>query len=192
MPKISAPTVAEHRARQRAAILAAAADLLATGGVAAVTPAAVGAATGLARSSVYQYFGSAAALVAAVVEDVFPKADASLRRALARATTPAERVEAYFRETLRMAAEGGHRTASALAGADLPAPYRARVAELHRERTKPFTDALRELGVPEPELTARLLGGMLDSAVRAIDAGARPGTVTRRTLALLRTALHLP
>ena len=60
MPKISAPTVAEHRVRQRDALLHAATELLVDGGVSAVTPAAVGAAAGLARPSVYQYFSSGA------------------------------------------------------------------------------------------------------------------------------------
>jgi AcrR family transcriptional regulator len=192
VPKISAPTVAEHRARQRAAILAAATELLTTQGAAAVTPAAVGAATGMARSSVYQYFGSAAELVAAVVEDAFPRADAALRAALEQAATPAERVEAYFRENLRLAAEGGHRAAMALAGTDLPPPCRQRIAQLHRERARPLAEALHDLGDPEPELTARLLGGVLDAAVRAMDAGSPPHAVAQRTLALVRAALSLP
>lgn len=51
MPKISAPTVAEHRVRQRGALLRAAIELLVDGGVSAVTPAAVSAAAGLARPS---------------------------------------------------------------------------------------------------------------------------------------------
>ena len=44
MPKISAPPVAQHRVRQRDALLRAATELLVNGGVSAVTPAAVGAA----------------------------------------------------------------------------------------------------------------------------------------------------
>ena len=61
MPRIDAPTVAEHHAQRRAALLAAAEELLAEQGVEAVTPAAVGARAGLARSSVYQYFSSSPA-----------------------------------------------------------------------------------------------------------------------------------
>ena len=88
MPRIDAPTVAEHHARRRAALVAAGADLLASGGVEAVTLGAVGSATGLARSSVYQYFDSAPALLAAVVEEVFPRSTAKLRAAVERAATP--------------------------------------------------------------------------------------------------------
>ena len=49
MPRITAPTLAEHQARQRDALVEAAVAILATEGVAAATPAAVGARAGLAR-----------------------------------------------------------------------------------------------------------------------------------------------
>src|SRR5450631_3357698 len=106
MPKISAPTVAQHRVRQRGALLRAATELLVNGGVSAVTPAAVGAAAGLSRPSVYQYFSSGADILAAVVEEAFPPANESLRLALDSAVGPAEKLDTYVRETLRLAAEG--------------------------------------------------------------------------------------
>ena len=56
MPRIDAPTVAEHHVMRRDAIIAAARDLLGTAGASAVTPAAVAGRSGLARTSVYQYF----------------------------------------------------------------------------------------------------------------------------------------
>src|SRR5665811_1213333 len=95
MPKISAPTVAEHRSRQRKALLHAATKLLVDGGVNAVTPAAVGAAAGLARPSVYQYFSSGADILAAVIEDAFPRANEELRVALESANGPAEQPVSY-------------------------------------------------------------------------------------------------
>lgn len=188
MPRISAPTVVEHRARQREALLTAATKLLVTGGVSAVTPGAVGAAAGLARPSVYQYFSSSADILAAVIEDAFPRANSSLRAALAGATDPAQRIDAYVRETLRLAHEGAHRPAAALAATPLPAECRARLVELHREQAAPLLGALRELGVPEPELTAQLLGGTLQAAMGAIEEGAALDAVTQRTLTLVRAA----
>ncbi len=82
MPKINAPTVAEHRDQRRAALVHAGRDILASQGADAVTPAAVGAAAGIARSSVYQYFDSSVALLAAIVEESFPNATATLRDAV--------------------------------------------------------------------------------------------------------------
>ena len=190
MPKISAPTVAEHRRRQREALLGAATDLLVHGGVAAVTPAAVGAAAGLARPSVYQYFDSSAGILAAIIEDSFPRSNAQLAVALAGITDPLEVMDAYVRETLRQAAEGAHRPAAALAAAQLPEEVRVRLAELHREQIAPFMNALQALAVPDLMITARLLGGVLESAMAAIESGSELGAVTRTTIALIHAAVH--
>lgn len=189
MPKISAPTVAEHRVRQRSALLEAATELLVSGGVNAVTPAAVGAAAGLARPSVYQYFSSGADILAAVIEDAFPRANARLKLALDSANGPAERLDEYVRVTLRLAAEGAHRPVAALAAAQLPKECLARLDELHHEQAAPFMQALQELEVPELMITAQLLGGALEAAMAAVESGALVDAVTERTLALIRTAV---
>ena len=188
MPKIAAPSVAEHRTRQRDALLRAATELLVTGGVSAVTPTAVGAAAGLSRPGVYQYFSSGADILAAVIEDAFPRANQSLRAALAGVVGPEQRLETYVRETLRLAADGAHRPAAALAAAQLPAECLARLGELHREQAAPFLAALEELEVPEMQLTAGLLTGLIEAAMRAIDTGASLDLVTEHTLALVRFA----
>lgn len=190
MPKISAPTVAEHRVRQRDALLHAAVDLLVAAGVNAVTPAAVGAAAGLARPSVYQYFSSGADILSAVIEDAFPRANEALRLALESADGPAEELDTYVRVSLRLAREGAHRPAAALSAAQLPDECMARLRELHHEQAAPFLRALRELGTPELELTAQLLGGVLEAAMGAVESGASLGAVTERTLTLVRAAVR--
>ncbi len=188
MPKISAPTVVEHRAKQRSALVAAATELLVSGGVSAVTPAAVGAAAGLSRPSVYQYFDSGAAILAAIIEDAFPPANAALAEALAGSDEPRDRIDVYVRESLKLAAAGTHRPAAALRGATLPDSCRARIAELHREQAAPFIAALAALRVPELAITARLLGGTVEAAMDAVEAGADLDAVTARTLALVHAA----
>lgn len=188
MPRISAPTVAEHRVRQRDALLHAATELLVQGGVNAVTPAAVGAAAGLARPSVYQYFSSGADILASVIEDSFPRANEALRVALESANGPAEQLDTYVRVSLRLARDGAHRPAAALAAAQLPDECMARLRELHHEQAAPFLHALEELGTPELELTAQLLGGVLEAAMRAIESGSPLDAVTERTLTLVRAA----
>ncbi|MBW4031204.1 MAG: TetR family transcriptional regulator [Acidobacteria bacterium] len=192
MPKISAPTVAEHRSRQRTALLQAATDILVTDGINAVTPAAVGAAAGLARPSVYQYFSSGAAIIAAIIEDVFPRANQILAESLAVAGTPEERLDAYIRETLRLAAEGYHRPASALAGAALPPECLTRLMELHHEQAAPFIQALSELGIPDLPVTARLLGGIIEVGMTMVESGQPLAVVTERTTALIHGAIKIP
>ncbi|MGY1454309.1 TetR/AcrR family transcriptional regulator [Streptomyces sp. SS8] len=189
MPKINASTVAEHRAHQREALVGAAIDILVSEGAAAVTPAAVGARAGLARSSVYQYFDSSAALLATVTEEAFRRSNEALAGAMAAASGPVERVEAFFRESLRLGAEGAHRPAAALMGAGLPPACQERLMELHLEQVEPFRAAVREIGAPDPELTADLIAGMLHTALAAVERGAPLDAVTDRTLALVRRCL---
>jgi AcrR family transcriptional regulator len=192
MPKISAPTVAEHRVRQRDALLQAAIDLLVSGGVSAATPAAVSAAAGLARPSFYQYFSSGAGILAAVIEDAFPRANAALMDALKSADGPVEELDTYVRVSLRLAHEGAHRPAAALSAAQLPDECRARLRELHQEQAAPFMRALRELRAPDLQLTAQLLGGVLEAAMGAIESGASLAAVTERTLTMVHAAVGVP
>jgi AcrR family transcriptional regulator len=189
VPKISAPTVAEHHAHRRAALINAAIEILVEHGVAGVTPATVGARAGLARSSVYQYFPSTAALLATIVEEAFPRANSVIQAALDTAGTPRERVDAYIRQTLVLASEGVHRPAAALLAADLPAECRARLAELHAQQAAPLFDALSRLGLRDPSMTARLVGGVLQAAMAAIEQGSPVEHTIGEVLAFVKAGL---
>lgn len=61
--------------------------------------------------------------------------------------------------------------------------------ELHLEQVEPFRAAVREIGSPDPALTADLIAGMLHTALAAVDRGTPLDTVTERTLALVRRCL---
>ncbi|WP_030277265.1 TetR/AcrR family transcriptional regulator [Streptomyces sp. NRRL B-24484] len=189
MPKISAATVAEHRAQQRAALIQAAVDVLVEQGAAAVTPAAVGARAGLARSSFYQYFPSAAALLAAIVEEAFTTADTATTQALADIHEPAQRLDAFIRTELHLAAQGAHRPAKALMQADLPPECLARVHELHHRHYAPLQAAITAMTGEASELTGQLVGGTVQAAMTAIEHGADPTRVADRALALLHHGL---
>ena len=164
MPRIEAPTVAEHHQMRRTALLEAAENVLADHGADALTLAAVGNAAGLARSSVYQYFASTGDLMAAVVEDAFPRGTQRLRDAVEAAPTPRAKVDAYVVTALEMATDRTHRSLQALAAADLPADCRSRMSQLHMEQSAPLRDALTALGDPSPEITARLVLGVVRAA----------------------------
>lgn len=189
MPKIDAPTVAEHHRQRRAELLAAATRLLAAGPLDAVTLASVGEAVGLSRSSVYQYFDSTPALLAAVVEDAFPRAAGRLESAMGTAGTPAERIDAYVRVAFDLATDPTHRSLEVLADAPLPAECRARVRELHDEQYAPLRVALVEHGAPDPDLAAGLILGILQSATRAITGGASRDHVLAVTLGMIHQGI---
>ena len=185
MPRISAPTVAEHRERQRAALIDAARQQLLDGGVAAVTPTAVGKRAGLARSSVYEYFASAPELLAELAVGALHDWSTELDAALAHSGTGLERLENYIAITIRMVADGKHALAGALAGAPLPLEKRAELARLHAGLLRPVRQAVDELGLSDPDLRVELVQGVVDAATRRVEAGRDPAVVTRATIGLV-------
>lgn len=146
MPKIEATTVAEHRERRQQQVVSNAARLLTEGGLEAVTPAAVASATGLARSSVYQYFPTAAELVAAAVEEVFTVAVARMTEEVGPTTIdPWQRLERYARAAVKAAADG-HDPARMAALSGLPEACLSRLRELHRQMGAPLRDIATAIG----------------------------------------------
>lgn len=198
MPRIdaAATSVAEHSALRRAAILRASASLLRTGGVAAVTPAAVAGQAGLARSSLYQYYGSTGALVQAAVEEMFAGFAERLDAALAQADSPGTRLDAYVAATLQSTTEG-HGPSASLTEAELPEPCRVRLRELHHAITDPLYGILRDLHAERPgadpqadtRATAELVLGVLLAASGQLERGADLEATTRRTQAFVADAL---
>ena len=190
MPKIDAPTLAEHHARRRAAIVGAAVDLLGTEGVAAVTPAAAAAGAGLARSSVYQYFPSTGALVGAAIEEMFRRIIDGLETAMAGARSPAERVTAYVDASLD-AALAGHLPQVTYHGSELSAEWHGRVHDLHTALVDPLVTALAEAGVADPGEMAGLVGGVVNAAATQVQHGASIPAVRRRVRAFVLGAVGL-
>jgi len=192
MPKIDAPTVAEHRDQRRAALVEAGRRILATDGVAAVTPAAVGAVAGIARSSVYQYFDSSVALLAAIVEETFPEATRTLREAVDAASNPADKVSAYVSASLDLATNPEHRSFDGATTAALPAEFRERVDALHREQYAPLVEALVSAGAADPLLAAAFVGGLITAAVRSVAAGSDVERVRTALLAAVARGVLAP
>ena len=93
VPKIAAPTVAENRELRRDALLAAAATLIQRGG-GTFTVAEVAHEVGLSRSAVYEYYSSAAELIADVLVDELSAWSASLEASTNQATDAQQRVHA--------------------------------------------------------------------------------------------------
>lgn len=87
---------------QRGALLDAARSLLSEGGTEALTFPALAERTGLARSSVYEYFRSRAAVVEELCAVDFPVWAAEIEAAMERADAPEAKVEAYVRSQLAL------------------------------------------------------------------------------------------
>jgi AcrR family transcriptional regulator len=157
---------------QRAALLDAARSLLSEGGTEALTFPALAERTGLARSSVYEYFRSRAAVVEELCEVDFPVWAAEVAAAMAAADGPEAQVEAYVRKQLELVGDRRHRAVVAISSSELDAGAREKIRAAHGGLVTMIVGALGELGHAEPRLAAMLLQGVVDAAVRRIELGA--------------------
>ncbi|MFD3454200.1 TetR/AcrR family transcriptional regulator [Streptomyces sp. NPDC058691] len=164
--------MAEHRSMQRDALLDAARTLLSEGGTEALTFPALAERTGLARSSVYEYFRSRAAVVEELCAVDFPVWAAEVEAAMAAAGSPEGKIEAYVRSQLALVGDRRHRAVVAISAGELDAGARERIRAAHGGLIAMVVDALGTLGHREPRLIAMLLQGVVDAAVRRIELGA--------------------
>lgn len=171
---------------QRAALLDAARSLLSEGGTEALTFPALAERTGLARSSVYEYFRSRAAVVEELCEVDFPVWAAEVAAAMERAGSAEGRVEAYVRRQLALVGDRRHRAVVAISASELDAGAREKIRAAHGGLVAMIVEALAEMGHGQPRLAAMLLQGVVDAAVRRIELGAAedPAVVTDAAVAM--------
>lgn len=164
---------------QRDALLDAARSLLSEGGTEALTFPALAERTGLARSSVYEYFRSRAAVVEELCAVDFPVWAAEVQSAMERADTADATVEAYVRRQLELVGDRRHRAVVAISASELDAGAREKIRAAHGGLIAMIVEALAELGHEQPRLAAMLLQGVVDAAVRRIELGAAedPGVI---------------
>lgn len=192
MPKISAPTVAEHRATQRAALMAAASGLIAEHGVAAVTPRAVCERAGLARSSFYDYFPSKDDLLAAIAIQAFEEWAAELDAVIAAAPPGRARLHAYVEATIRMAADGKHDLGTELQQAELSPKSLDAVMEMHDTLIAPLQHVLLDLGLPEDRALLTLVRGVISAGMQLVAHGATVDDTIGSVTALLDRGANPP
>ncbi|MFB7458888.1 TetR/AcrR family transcriptional regulator [Streptomyces sp. NPDC056188] len=178
--------MAEHRSMQRAALLDAARTLLSEGGTEALTFPALAERTGLARSSVYEYFRSRAAVVEELCEADFPVWAAEVEAAMASVDGPPAKVEAYVRKQLELVGDRRHRAVVAISASELDAGAREKIRAAHGGLVAIIVEALGELGHEQPRLSAMLLQGVVDAAVRRIELGAAedPASIAEAAVAM--------
>ncbi|WP_330242319.1 TetR/AcrR family transcriptional regulator [Streptomyces sp. NBC_00525] len=179
--------MAEHRTMQRGALLDAARSLLSEGGTEALTFPALAERTGLARSSVYEYFRSRAAVVEELCAVDFPVWAAEVESAMERAGTPEEKIEAYVRRQLDLVGDRRHRAVVAISAGELDAGAREKIRAAHGGLIAMIVEALGDLGHQEPRLAAMLLQGSVDAAVRRIELSVaeEPGVIADTVVAMI-------
>jgi AcrR family transcriptional regulator len=190
VPRISASTVVEHHALQRRALLDATRALLAETGE-MPSMGTVARRAGLARTSLYQYFGSADELLAAVVGDVFPEWADRVLQHVASATEPGEQVWKYIEINLELFAGSEQSVAQALTRVVEPRVLQGPMEAFHAQLQIPLRGALVAFGEPEPDAVAEHIDALIVQASRELETAdpTHRRTAKERTLARLRRLL---
>lgn len=170
MPRITAATVAEHRVNQERVLLDTAhAFLEETGDLPSMR--AIAERAGLARSSVYHYFGSREELLNALVRDIFPKWTMRVTTAMAAEEEPSRRILAYAVANVELVHEGAHAVGSALATLSPSEALDEQATRMHRLIQEPLIQTLEELNVQDPEGVSELINALVHASTKSLDAG---------------------
>jgi AcrR family transcriptional regulator len=170
MPRITASTIAEHRAMRRDALVDAAAELMRRQG--SVNMAAVAREIGVSRSAVYEYYASSADLIADVLVDELAAWIDHLEGAVAAHQDPAAQVHAWITAVMTYVADGRHALVRAAGKVPLPPVRRAQVQSMHRGLAAPLIQSLGD--DPSARQRAAYIWGVVETCINAIEAGADP------------------
>ena len=188
MPRIEAPTIAEHVARQEQSILDAAAALFAERGFADTSMADIAAAVGLARSSVYRYHPDKEHILLAWFERETPKVAAAAAEAAGPADDPpGERLARWLAFQVRFTVDPDHAVAARLRTevAAVSTPVQAAIAAGHARLWQQMHALVAEVvgtgdGDREVDLVVSIVEGMLRAATEwALDHRDEPQAADR-------------
>ena len=168
MPKITAPSVAEHVATQEAAVFEAAVGLFLERGYDQVSLADIAAAVGLARNSLYRYFPDKAHIMVRWFRTELPVQVGIAAEALGGGAPLEERFRRYVDAQLDYAATPAHALIASLVEVipTLDAQVRLEFMASHRDLLAPLDDALGRAGVEdavERSMIADLIGGLINA-----------------------------
>jgi AcrR family transcriptional regulator len=186
VPRISAASVAEHVAQQRAAVFDAAVALFVADGYSNVSMGDIAAEVGLARNSLYRYFPDRAHILLEWFRDELPRQAAHSADVLSGPGTPHERIGCWAIDQLDYARQPEHALIASLGEilGDVDADTRAELSAAHQDLLAPLVDALGVAGVPAAErgVVVELIGGLVISAAR-VEGAERDDVVRQRLLA---------
>ena len=171
MPKIQTETLAQHRDWRRNQLIEAAASIALESGGAAISVAAVAQRAGLSRTSVYEYFGSSADLVADLVLEELHNFAQYLEEAVAETGQPLESISAWIKSALVYIADGRHLLAKALNSTSLPQERSAAIGAAHRALLAPLVAGLTAMGVHDTHRALLFIQAITDAATKRIESG---------------------
>lgn len=174
MPKIDAPTVAEHRAQVQARLIDAAESILREGPSQPLTAAAVSAQAGIARNSIYRYVDSVDDLRELVVRRYLPDWLEAVDAEMAEAVSPGDQIVTWVEANLQQAADTGHGWLMGMAQSMPSNPsIDTTIEKAHGVMRESIANAWRELlGHDEvkTQVAAALTSGLLNAGFRELAA----------------------
>lgn len=171
MPRINTMNLVQQREWRRSQLISAAAAIALESGSEAITVAAVAQRAGLARTSVYEYFGSSAELVADLIIEELSAFTEILVTAVEPAKVPEEAISNWIDSALQYIADGRHLLAKALSATSLPINRSAEIGSAHRALLAPLTTALTEIGVRDLNYALSMIQSLTDAATKRIENG---------------------
>lgn len=182
MPRISAPTVVEHRAMVQQQLVDAAEQILRSGQPDALTASAVTAAVGIARNSIYRYVESVDDLRGLVLARHLPAWLEAVENELSAIKDPGDRIAVWVRANVEQAARSGHGWLMGLGQTTVPSEATMKVMETaHAIMRDVLADAWMRL-VDDREtamVAAGFTRGILEAGFKQLDAGRNPDLVAR-------------
>lgn len=173
MPKISAATIAEHRANIQTKLVDAAEEILRSDEPERLTAATVARAAGIARNSIYRYVESVDDLRGMVLSRYMPAWLGAVEEALAGVTDPIDRLVVYTATNLRESARSGHGWMMTMARSPMSPATEKVMHDAHTMMRDVLSSAWMEL-LQDPHgarVAAGLTGGVLEAGFRQLDSG---------------------
>ena len=175
MPRIRASSIAEHKVITRALILDTAQELFSTWGYQDTSFGDIGAAVGIGRTTLYDYFTDKDDLLASLVEETLPTVLKHLVEQVPEGIPPAERLRVLAIRVVEFVA--AEPTLGLLLHREVPKlseSAQERVAVAHQTLARAFVDAYRagvdrgELKQLPPGLAGKFINNMIMTGAQAL------------------------
>ena len=173
----------QQREWRRSQLINAAAAIALESGSEAITVSAVAQRAGLARTSVYEYFGSSAELVADLIIEELSGFTKVLVQAVEPTEDPEAAIASWINSALLYIADGRHLLAKALSATSLPINRSAEIGAAHRALLAPLSKALTEIGVSDLNYALSMIQSVTDAATKRIEAGSSSNLEISKTTA---------
>jgi AcrR family transcriptional regulator len=178
MPRISAPTVKEHRQAVLTKLVDAAEGILRRQGIAALTAGAVTAQAGIARNSIYRYVDSVDDLRGLVLARYLPRWTRAVDERVTPLGEPRLRVLEWVRANLEQASVNGHGWLMEVARSTR-LDHGLQMDLEHAHDTQDFlAEGLADLGLVNMPIRAEMIRAVVDAGFRSLDSGENLEDVT--------------